>query len=615
MRERWAFWIGMLALSTLSVRAIWIVPYLPTNDGPQNILSAHIENHYSDPGSIYASTLVPAPQFAYKGFAAIFGPLESALGWRDGLRVALAILVLGVAWAFAGAVIALEPRRRWLGYLGFVLAWMWPLYMGFFAFVAGTAIGLGALAYALRTPKFGTKAAALVGGILLLGAIAHVFTATLMWGVIVLVILARADRTSRWGDFARVGLAGLPALALLALTAAVHDVDTNAPRFVPFAKRVEVLARLVAPGPAWRAWVVVAVLAGAAALVATRVRALRRDERALLAAGITFITVGVLAPRDVKNWQFFSPRFLPLGAMLVLLVTPVERVRAGLLEAASFVLTAGSLLVTGTFHRALAAGCADAIDGLSAPVARTGTNLPIVLDSHCGVSADPARSEVPYMAPLYHVGALYAAVQGGSTAYLFIGSSAAHAFKARPGGIKIPVPDGPHYRPILASRAFHEDPTYRRSVLLELVTLGSAAEGILVAGARPEDRALLEEQGFAIDYARGTFAIAHFVPCSAEIEAPAAPGRPLWIDAGGGDIGLDLVAIEARPAVADEAGRVRVALTRAPCGESWVRVRAPVQRPDGSFAESVCTNARADGRIPTRIARTGATVVCEAFRD
>ena len=58
MKRESAEWLaGMLVASVGLVWCLWVVPYIPTHDGPQHILSAHIENHYSNPGrSILTST-------------------------------------------------------------------------------------------------------------------------------------------------------------------------------------------------------------------------------------------------------------------------------------------------------------------------------------------------------------------------------------------------------------------------------------------------------------------------------------------------------------------------------------------------------------------------------
>ena len=52
--------VGFVVVSALVVGSFFVVPYLPTNDGPQAIFSAHVENHFGDPGSIFPRQLHPA---------------------------------------------------------------------------------------------------------------------------------------------------------------------------------------------------------------------------------------------------------------------------------------------------------------------------------------------------------------------------------------------------------------------------------------------------------------------------------------------------------------------------------------------------------------------------
>src|SRR5262245_25747017 len=112
----------MFVASVALVYSLWVVPYIPTTDGPQHVLSAHIENHYSDPGSLYPEFYRILPQYAGKGFALVFAPLESVLPWRVALRVTLSIVAVAFAWGFALVVLGLDRRRYPTAMLGFPIA-------------------------------------------------------------------------------------------------------------------------------------------------------------------------------------------------------------------------------------------------------------------------------------------------------------------------------------------------------------------------------------------------------------------------------------------------------------------------------------------------------------
>lgn len=423
----WLWRALAVALSVGLVGTLWAVPYLPTNDGPESVFSAHAENHYSDPGSIYSDQLVPTWQYASKGFSLVFGPLEGLFGWQDALRVTLCLSVLATAWGTVLLVEVVDPRRRALGFLGFPLALSWVLYMGFFAFTIGAGLGLFALARVVKVRPRTGRQWAILGALLLLQSTLHVFSAVLTGLVIASVCLFRARKDERAGEFGKLLLAGLPAVGVAfgsALQPAPGQVGFMGSRFtmLPWRETLATLPRLIAPGPAPRALLLTTLIGVAAvASVARMVRPAETGEeagaqRGLACAGVTLLALGVFAPRDIPGWQLMSPRFLPLGALLVLATAPFERLRGKGSAVASvglFVVAVGSLAASWSFHRALVAGCSDVIAALSADVRRTRLQLPVNLNPVCGIAADPVESEVPYMSPLRHIGALLAVVEGG----------------------------------------------------------------------------------------------------------------------------------------------------------------------------------------------------------
>ena len=105
-------------------------------------------------------------------------------------------------------------------------------------------------------------------------------------------------------------------------------------------------------------------------------------------------------------WQFFAPRFLPLGCLYTVALLPVERLadarrRVALGGLAAF--TAASLVWAVQTSVALRARVGEALSGLEAPVTRTGPRLVVAMDPFAGLTADEAL--VPLLSRKTPVGA------------------------------------------------------------------------------------------------------------------------------------------------------------------------------------------------------------------
>ena len=209
MKRDDAEWVVCMLLASVGlVYSLWVVPYIPTTDGPQHVLSAHIENHFSDPGSIYPEFYRILPQFAGKGFALLFAPLESILPWRVALRVTLSVIALAFAWGFALVVLSLDRARRATAMLGFLIALPFALYMGFFQFVVGSVVGLYTLAFVLRRPPTTVTRHVILSLLLLVQGVCHVFT-PIVTGVVVLVLaVVGAPTGQRLREVARMAQIG-----------------------------------------------------------------------------------------------------------------------------------------------------------------------------------------------------------------------------------------------------------------------------------------------------------------------------------------------------------------------------------------------------------------------
>src|SRR6185369_10721723 len=86
-------------------------------------------------------------------------------------------------------------------------------------------------------------------------------------------------------------------------------------------------------------------------------------------------------------------------------------------------LTAAMLAWSVSTSTSLRARVDEALSGLSAPARRTGPRLIVAMDPTAGVTPDPggdlAKQPIPYHAPLFNMGALYAVEQGGIPPYVF----------------------------------------------------------------------------------------------------------------------------------------------------------------------------------------------------
>jgi hypothetical protein len=608
--------LAFLALSVLLVGTMWIVPYLPTNDGPEWVFATHAENHYGDPGTIYRDVLTPALQFASRGFTPLYGPFDAWLGWRRGLQVALSLTALLSAWGFVALVRALHRERWALGFLGFPLALTWELYMGLWAFVVSTAVGILVLAVAVRVREPTWRGRVLLSLLLLVNAVAHVFGAVLTGGAVLLLSLARAPRGGRAKEALWVLLTGLPAAGILLATYLVSRNLTLAPFAHDFGRMTWANAaasfpRTVAPGPLVRALLVTlaVVLASALALARATKAETSASDRGLGVAAVVLILLGAFAPFQIPGWQAFSQRFVPMGALLVMAVVPIERAPTSLrrlLPPLLFSLAALYLVLTYPFHKRLAALCPDAIAGLEAPVATSGTILPVTLAATELPSYDRIHAEVPLLVPLLHMGTLYAAAHGGVSAYSFASTPAVYPFVLRPTTTHRPMPEMEHYTKALNSPEFGSDLAYRLEIENELASFGVFYDEVAVFAALPPDLALWAERGYVTDWQKGGALVAHFEPCSIDFATPAfAIDPPPTFTLSVGKIGL-AKGVSVPPVVRGKSAHFKLA--PAPCGIVTVRADWP------EAVHATCANANANGSFLTRVTRTGGRIVCDVSR-
>jgi hypothetical protein len=628
MTREGAEWLAcMLVASVGLVLAVCVVPYIPTMDGPQHILSAHIENHYADPGSLYPEFYRILPQFAGKGFALLFAPLESLLPWRVALRITLSFVAVAFAWGYALVVLSLDRTRRATAMLGFVFALPWALYMGFFQFVVGTTLGMYTLAFVLRRPTTTTARHAVLAVLLLAQGVCHVFTALLTGAIVTVLALVAAPKRGRLPELGRMMLVGAPAAALLGLTFVERGRDLRFSEQQRFdwslAERAGEISRWFVPGPGVRGWLVIglAVVAAGATLARARHGKATPTEQAFAWLALVFFGLSIFAPLHMPGWQCLAPRFAIVTMVLGLSLVRVPSLAAPWAARALVPLMTlgclGSALVSASLHRRLAEGCADALAGLDAPLHFEGPRLPIILAPFCGAPRDPAESPVPRASLANNTALLYLVEHGGIGTRMFSGTPAIHAVELV-GARRPPRPDSRALE-IAQSRFVEKDAKVRASAFTELAAEGMPFEGIHVLGGRPDDFDLFRRRGYVTELEHGTLFIARFEGCPAEVvlDAGSLARGPVHYEYG--LFARVLLAPEprvlGRGVVAPDApivdGAIHVALPRRPCGEIWVRVFWDA---DGSATftpgDRTCENGRWEGRVRANVTRDHPTVSC-----
>ncbi|MBK9002274.1 MAG: hypothetical protein IPM35_41695 [Myxococcales bacterium] len=622
MQERRALWAISL-LGCLGVYwAISSVPLVLTNDGPEAVLTAHMEAHYDDPDSIFARQYSVGFGLSGRGFSVLYRLASLGFSWPASLRVSQWVVVASLAVAVIWLTKAVSGAPRFVSLLGFAIAFSWPFYMGFFAFAVSMAVGLMVLAFVVGKSGGLTRLEkAAVSTALLVQLFLHGFAVFISLALVAMVVLTRAlmrrqsEPRRAWRratllEIAWLVATTLPSVAVLlwmrAEQAQLATISASGQtEWASASEWIRILPRLAVPGSTPLGLVVFALAATGIARTALRLRRSPRrpEEVALFIGALALLLAALGLPLNVPGWQFFAPRFLTTGLALALSLLGLEeparkpvRLAAGLGVVG---LVATCLANATALHRRLATACEDAISGLAHRVPRSAYQLPITFDASCGLEEDNVRREVPYSTPLLHFYALFPVTHGGTVPYGFVGPAAVHAFVPRASS-PVPVPAVERYWGLSRHDPRLSDPKQRAALLTDLALFGSFYENMLFFGAAASDRALLLERGYVIDFEQGSFVNARHVPCLVEVETSVLPSDPpIMVRGGLGDDELwtaKIVPIENR--------RTITASLATLCGDVWVRVQW-----QGSDAH--CANADARGRLALTATRQTTRVVCQ----
>jgi hypothetical protein len=335
----------------------------------------HVANHLGDAERGWSELARDRAPGDEPGFAALFGPLDLWLPWPTALRGTLAALALFWATAVWTLARALHPARAWLGLALGGAAFGWTFYMGFFSFHLATSLGLFALAWAVASAAGDTGAdrGALARARRLV-AILHVMSAALTGALLAALFWRRAPRGMLGQTALVVAAIALPALCVAIALVWPGSAALGEPGAAPGSAPAPwwALAKCFTGGPAWRAWPLT-LLAIAALLVALARRSSPRsaEDEALLVAGGAVFAAAAWLPLSLASWEYFSPRFLPIGVGALVLALPIERLARPLRAAASLALAAFAFAATAwawTYHESFADVSAEALSGLDAAI-------------------------------------------------------------------------------------------------------------------------------------------------------------------------------------------------------------------------------------------------------
>ena len=618
--------LGLLASVGL-LRALTVVRYLPTHDGPQHVYLAHLENHFSDPEATYSNYYLPTTALGAKGFSMLHAPLAELLPWRTALQVTLAVILLAWGWGALAFVNAVSRERRLMGLIGFAVAFQWSLYMGFFPFVLSTGIGLFTLAIAFGAKEWPWKRRLSIGGLLFLQAMCHVFAAEVVALTLVVLVACRHPPRSWPRELGLLACMGIPtaliaghAAGLVGSSAAALPYSQPASLWPPLSERVSLLATAFTAGPWWRAWppVVLAVVGlafGARRAIARKASA---EERALLVTGSMLFVAALAFPLHTRQWEYMSVRFIPMGVMFGLTLVPIEaleRRTAAVVHGLVVLMTASAIAWAGWHNQRLEQACGPALAGLDADVKRTGPRLPIVLDPGCNASAREKAFVMPGTEPLLNVGALYAVQQGGEVPYAFVTIPQLHGFVlTRAGFQRFPeMPDRKKFWTDLVYADPVDDAALRESLLASLARSGSGYQDVVFYGPA-RDKQEIARRGYTTDYDRDGLWIGHYRGCALKVELHlgGAMSAPLVVQYGWHPLSepaeSKVIPVDAKT----DDGVLVVEWKSAPCGPVWVR--AGLDRDNSGRwkpGAGACEGAGPEGRLMLQRTAESAPARCD----
>jgi hypothetical protein len=308
-------------------------------------------------------------------------------------------------------------------------------------------------------------------------------------------------------------------------------------------------------------------------------------------------------------WEDLSPRFLPFGVSLGIVLIPIEQFREpGARVAAAASVAAFALASIGwawLHHARLSLASADIMAVAEQPVRRSGPRLPVILKAPEGSVAEVDENE--------GIGNILAIEQGGMTPYFYATRPGLHPFVWKRPRRELFPPAPPRFYAQMV-RVSDGDPGQppRDFHLARLALLGAAYEDVILWG-RATDLEAFEARGYLADARQGQAAIMHFSPCGLDvaISTSAQLESPLLVQYGWVPLveATDSHALAAGNLTQDGIARTR--FDAAPCGPVWVRVLWDLDRSgDLSKGDVLCEGADEAGRVFANIDRGHHAVRC-----
>jgi len=615
------------ALASIAViGAILSAPVLLTHDGPHHIYLVHVQNHFSDADSIYPSFYRPSNSITALGFTLLFGPLEDALGWKAALRISLSLICLTWAWGAFRIAQVVHHRRATLGLLGFGIVLQWSLYMGFFSYVLSVGIGFFVVALAIRHETWGPRTRIAIALLLGVQSLYHLFAAQMVAACLLCAVFVRHP-VRRWPrEVALLALMGAPAIAVLLSTTGAFGADSGgvpdifkAIVWPSLGDRLRLLAATFTGGPWWRSWppLLLSGIALVFALIRWRKRQLSSSEKTLLLSSLLLFVLSQLLPFHMPQWEYVSPRFVPVAVVLALALLPVERLRLPaqktIATILAFAYVAASLFWTARFNQRQYEACEDLMSGIETPYHETGAGvrLPVLLDTLCANVDDWREADMPFVEPAFNAGLYYAIEQGGIVPFAFTVSPKIHPFVFTRGGLQtvLPIPER-----ISLGKRFNDarrmgDLKAQSDAALRFGAFGSTKQDIIYYG--PElPRSLLETRGFVTDYTKGKLWLSHFKGCSARLIVQAERANEVVVEYGWIPV-FDVIQT-ATIVMNDNQGIAN--LSKLPCQNAWIRAYRDVDHSGTFTATDVPCAESVDGGWIAVPSTAGKEIVCSIDR-